>query len=187
MTAPPAGYRVEPAKGHDVDPWLASVAAQCQDNGEGGVWFSPRPRGDAGPARSAEAILSWVARLSRSAREPGWFRLWVARHEGTGAIVGHVDLSGGRLTTELHRAELAMGIERAHRGAGVGPALLDAALSWAKGTGTIDWVELGVFSVNHRARRLYERFGFAEIGVIPDRFRVDGAVIDDVRMALRLR
>ena len=82
-----------------------------------------------------------------------------------------------------HRAR----IERAHRGKGLGPALLDAALRWARATGTIDWIELGVFSANPRARGLYERFGFERIGFIPDRFRVDGVVIDDVRMALRLR
>ena len=128
-----------------------------------------------------------MARLKRSEREPSWFRLWVARETATDAIVGHIDLSGGRLVSELHRAELGMGIERAHRGRGVGPALLEAALAWARGTLTLDWIELGVFSANPRARRLYERFSFAQIGYIPDRFRVDGVTIDDVRMALRLR
>ncbi len=184
--AVPDGYTVEPAKGHDVDPWLASLAAQVRDNGRDGVWFSPRSPDDAPPARTIEAVLGWVARLARSEREPGWFRLWIAR-DREGEIVGHIDLSGGRLITELHRAELGMGIERDHRGKGLGPALLDAALAWARATGTIAWVELGVFSTNPRARRLYERFGFERIGYIPDRFRVDGTVIDDVRMALRLR
>jgi RimJ/RimL family protein N-acetyltransferase len=182
-----AGYRVAPAKGHDVDPWLASLGAQGEDNGRDGVWFSPRSPHDAPPARTVESVLAWVARLRRSEREPSWFRLWVARGPSSDAIVGHIDLSGGRLLTELHRAELGMGIERAHRGRGLGPMLLEAALAWARATGTIDWVELGVFSSNPRARRLYERFGFAPIGCVPDRFRVDGVTIDDVRMALRLR
>jgi RimJ/RimL family protein N-acetyltransferase len=182
----PDGYTVEAARGHDVDPWLASLAEQVRDNGRDGVWFSPRSPDDGGPARTIESVLGWVARLARSEREPGWFRLWIAR-DREGTIVGHADLSGGRLTTELHRAELGMGIERPHRGVGLGPALLGTALSWARESGTIDWVELGVFSSNARARRLYERFGFEQIGCVPDRFRVDGAVIDDVRMALRLR
>lgn len=184
--SPPDGYTVAPAKGHDVDPWLASLAEQGRDNGRDGVWFSPRSPNDEGPARTIEAVLGWVARLARSECEPNWFRLWIAR-DRTGAIVGHVDLSGGRLITELHRAELGMGIERPHRGIGLGAALLDAALTWARETGTLHWVELGVFSANPRARRLYERFGFEQIGTVPDRFRVDGVIIDDVRMALRLR
>jgi RimJ/RimL family protein N-acetyltransferase len=184
--AVPHGYTVAPAKGHDVDPWLESLGAQVRDNGRDGVWFSPRSADDAPPARTIEAVLGWVARLSRTEREPGWFRLWLAK-DRDGSIVGHIDLSGGRLLAELHRSELGMGIERAHRGLGLGPALMDAALTWARDSGTIDWVELGVFSTNPRARRLYEGFGFTQIGYVPDRFRVDETVIDDVRMALRLR
>ncbi len=157
-----------------------------KDNGDDGVYFSPRSRFDPPPARTAESILGYVARLAKADDEPGWFRLWIAR-DREGEIVGHIDLSGGRLLTELHRCELGMGIERAHRGLGLGPALMDAALAWARDSGTIAWVELGVFSTNPRARRLYEGFGFTQIGYVPDRFRVDETVIDDVRMALRLR
>jgi RimJ/RimL family protein N-acetyltransferase len=186
VTAPtPAGYRVEPALGRDVDPWLGSIAEEVRDNGEGGVYFSPRSRHDPPPLRTAEAILGYVARMAKGHGEPGWFRLWVARAEASGEIVGHVDLSGGRMVTELHRSELGMGILRPHRGKGLGPALLDAAITWARASG-LAWIELGVFACNPRARRLYERAGFAVIGGVPDRFRVDGVVIDDVRMALRL-
>lgn len=185
MIAAPPGYRVDLARGQDVDAWLASIAAQVADNGHEGTWFSPRRASDPPPARTPEALLSYVARMARPAREPGWFRLWVARREDDDAVVGHIDLSGGRLATEMHRAELGMGIERAHRGLGLGPCLLDTAIAWARAEG-LAWIELGVFAQNPRAARLYRRFGFAEIGRIPDRFRIDDVVIDDVRMALRL-
>lgn len=181
----PAGYRVEPALGRDIDPWLACLAEQVKDNGEEGVYFSPRSRHDPPPGRTADAVFGYVARMAKCPYDPGWFRLWVARTDADDAIVGHVDLSGGRLPTEIHRCELAMGIVRAHRGIGLGPALLDAALTWARSVG-LSWIELGVFTCNPRARRLYERFGFQVIGMVPDRFRVEGAILDEVRMALRL-
>lgn len=184
---PPGGYSIAPARSVDVDAWLESLGEQSRDNGEGGVYFSPRPRGSEGPARTIEAVLSWVARLSRSPQEPNWFRLWLARHEASGAVVGHVDLGGARLPTELHRAELGIGIARPHRGVGLGPALLQTAIEWARATPGLDWIELGVFSANPRARRLYDAHGFVQIGTVPDRFRVDGVRIDDVRMALSLR
>ncbi len=183
--AVPAGYTVAPALGRDVDPWLESIAEQVKDNGDDGVYFSPRSRFDPPPQRTPEAILGYVARMAKGHVEPGWFRLWVARVEATGEVVGHIDLSGGRLPTELHRSEMGMGILLPHRGKGLGPALLDTAIAWARGAG-LAWIELGVFACNPRARRLYERFGFTVIGAVPDRFRVEGVVIDDVRMALRL-
>lgn len=184
--AVPEAYTIELAGGDDVEPWLASLAAQEDDNGVDGVWFSPRGRGDVRPPLTMDTLLAWITRLARPVSEAGWFRLWLARERSSGRVVGHVDLSGGRLRTELHRCELGMGIERAHRGVGLGPALLDTAIAWARGVDTLAWIELGVFTANPRARRLYERAGFTVIGGVPDRFRVDGAVIDDVRMALRV-
>ena len=181
----PPGYRLGPALGRDVDPWLASLAEEVKDNGDDGVYFAPRSRHDPPPARTAEDVLSYVARMAKGHDEPGWFRLWVARAEGSDEVVGHVDLSGLRLPNELHRCVLGMGIVKPHRGRGLGPALLGTALAWARSSG-LAWVELGVFACNPRARRLYERFGFEVIGAVPDRFRVEGVVIDDVRMALRL-
>jgi RimJ/RimL family protein N-acetyltransferase len=185
VTAAPEGYRIAPALGREVLPWLESLALQVADNGEDGVYFSPRSRFDAPPARTPEAVLGYVARLARRPDETGWFRLWLAFARGSEEVIGHVDLSGGRLSTELHRCELGIGIVRAHRGVGLGRALLATAVDWARGAG-LAHVELGVFRCNPRARRLYERSGFEEIGAVPDRFRVDGVVIDDVRMALRL-
>lgn len=182
-----ARYVVEPARGLDIDAWLQSLAVQAEDNGEDGVYFSPRSRHEAPPSRAPENVLGYVARLTRPLTEPGWFRLWLLREASTRAIVGHADLSGGRLQAELHRASLGMGITRAHRGVGQGQRLLEAVIAWARDEAGLSWIELGVFHCNPRAQRLYRRCGFVEAGRVPDCFRVDGVVIDDIRMVLRLR
>jgi RimJ/RimL family protein N-acetyltransferase len=182
----PEGYTVERANGDDVETWLDQLAEQNRSNGVDGVYFSPRSPTDPGPVRTAESMAHWALRLVRPLTEPQWFRLWLAR-DARDTVVGHVDLSGGRLHTELHRAELGIGIVTAHRGIGLGPALLDTALEWARNGAVLDYIDLGVFAQNPRARRLYRRFGFEQTGLITDCFRVEGVVIDDVRMAVRLR
>ena len=77
-----------------------------------------------------------------------------------------------------------MGIVAPFRGKGGGRRLMSAALAWARAQPQIAWVDLGVFSANHRARALYDKFDFVEIGVRRDAFRVDGDVVDDIEMTL---
>ena len=116
---------------------------------------------------------------------PGWERCWGALvHD---RVVGHLDLTGGHLYSSLHRARLGIGVERAHRGHGLGSALLEAAIHWARTEPDIFWIDLSVFAHNEGARRLYEKLGFRETGRTPDAYRMHGQSIDDVHMALSVR
>jgi GNAT superfamily N-acetyltransferase len=69
-------------------------------------------------------------------------------------------------------------VARSHHGAGVAAALMDWTIGQASGDGTPRLV-LSVYSDNHRAKRFYARYGFAEIGFAP--FAV-GTQIDDDRI-----
>lgn len=60
---------------------------------------------------------------------------------------------------ELHQLYVLDG----WHGAGVGPALMDWAIDAARAAGSPEMI-LSVYVDNHRARRFYERRGFAEIG-----------------------
>jgi RimJ/RimL family protein N-acetyltransferase len=117
--------------------------------------------------------------------ELGWERFWGA-FEGE-RIVGHLELTGGLSEASAHRARLGMGVEREFRGLGWGRALLNAALTWARGESSLSWVELSVFAHNERARALYARYGFAEVGLVRDAYRVAEKSIDDVMMVLALQ
>jgi GNAT superfamily N-acetyltransferase len=120
---------------------------------------------------------------------PLWLRTWGLVEDdapgGEPVIVGHLDLRGGRLPAELHRATLGMGLERRARRQGHGRAMIETAIVWARAHG-LDWLDLGVFAHNLPARALYESMGFVEIGTTRDQFRVDDASIDDIAMTLRL-
>lgn len=118
--------------------------------------------------------------------EPDWARVWLLL-DGPSHVVGHAELRGGRFPAELHRSTLGMGLQRSYTGQGHGRRLLDAALAWARAEPSLAWVDLGVFSTNVRARRLYARAGFVELGTRLDAFRIDdGVCADDVQMTLRL-
>ncbi len=120
--------------------------------------------------------------LDRSLDEPGWQRGWVAVVQG--GIVGHVDLKGDGLRAGFHRCELGIGVERAHRGGGLGRRLMETAIEFARGAPTLDWVDLRVFAHNAAGRALYRRLGFVELGTLVDRFRIGSRSVDDVIMTL---
>jgi RimJ/RimL family protein N-acetyltransferase len=123
--------------------------------------------------------IGWQTQLD----EPGWIRTWGLVIDGE--VRGHCDLKGGQLASDLHRATVGIGIERAHCDRGNGRRLMDAAIAWAR-RGSVVWLDLGVFSTNARAIALYRKLGFVEVGVTRDRFRIDGRSIDDIAMTLAL-
>jgi RimJ/RimL family protein N-acetyltransferase len=163
----------------------ALVAHIARHSSESGKHGDPifRPRSSDAPIDELATIERHRVGWSLALDEPHWLRTWgvVVDRE----IRGHLDLHGGRLPSEFHRAMLGMGIERGWRGRGHGRALLAAAIAWARRAELV-WLDLGVFAHNRRARALYTSTGFVEVGTTRDRFRVDGEVIDDVTMVLRL-
>jgi ribosomal protein S18 acetylase RimI-like enzyme len=77
-------------------------------------------------------------------------------------------------------------VERPYRGRGLGRALMEACIDWARQQPSLSWVDLGVFEGNDVAEALYRKLGFTELGRTPDRFRVDGLQITDITMVLQV-
>jgi GNAT superfamily N-acetyltransferase len=142
-----------------------------------------RPRSSGEELDEGAAIERHRAGWARPLSEPMWLRTWGLFEDGL--VLGHLDLNGGRLPAELHRATLGMGLERPARRQGHGRALMETAIAWARELG-LAWLDLGVFAHNAPARALYASIGFVEIGTTRDQFRVDGTSVDDVAMTLRL-
>lgn len=109
----------------------------------------------------------------------------VAVAERDGAVVGScvVRPHGPHPTSETgHVGELGILVHRDHRGHGIGRALMASAL--AQSRTKFEIVVLSVFSVNVRARRLYEEFGFVYIGTRPRHVRRGGRYYDEDLMVL---
>jgi GNAT superfamily N-acetyltransferase len=108
--------------------------------------------------------------------DPGSRRRWIERHlEADGSLlllalagdfpVGELDLDSLSSRRRVaHVARLGMVVREGWRGHGVGAALLESALDWARAHPTIEKVALGVFATNTHAIALYRRYGFAEEG-----------------------
>jgi len=126
-------------------------------------------------------------RWDRALEEALWGRCFLLVEPVRGWVVGHLELRGGRFSAEMHRAILGMGIERHYVRKGHGQQLMEAAIGWAKRTGKVAWIDLGVFEHNLPARTLYQRMGFVENGKRKDAFRIDAGVqVTDISMSLRI-
>lgn len=166
----------------DLDAYARHSFTVSNEKGLNGIIVQPF----SGEEFSESDLKEKIAR--RWSKEPfteGWGVYWVALVENK--IVGHIDLKSPNLKSALHRMMLGMAIEQNYRSKGLGTALLKTALNWAKEQKNICWIDLGVFEDNIVAYSLYKKFGFIERGRQDDAFRVDGYVINDIQMSLRLR
>jgi RimJ/RimL family protein N-acetyltransferase len=101
-------------------------------------------------------------------------------------VVGSVLLRRPTPAYLHHQAWLGIELHRDFRGYGVGSALIQQAVSWAKSHG-IELIRLGVLDTNPRAKSLYARLGFQETGYIQDFVKhPDGYYIGETQMVLRL-
>lgn len=104
-----------------------------------------------------------------------------------GEIVGSCGITpvAEHLKTK-HRGRFGISVIQDYWGLGIGSLLLQEILSFAK-KNEIEQVELGVYSDNLRAQKLYERFGFTAWGRLPNAYKLkDGSYRDEINMVLHL-
>jgi RimJ/RimL family protein N-acetyltransferase len=100
-------------------------------------------------------------------------------------IVGRLSLARDPHPASKHVADLGLMVAATHRRRGIGTALLDAAVAWAKGSG-VSKLELHVFPWNEPAIQLYERFGFEREGLRRGHYVRNGEAVDALLMAYHL-
>jgi RimJ/RimL family protein N-acetyltransferase len=84
-----------------------------------------------------------------------------------------------------HVSDLGLMVASTHRRRGVGRALLEQAVAWARAAGVVK-LELHVFPWNEPAIALYESFGFEREGMRRGHYLRDGEPVDAILMALWL-
>lgn len=109
---------------------------------------------------------------------------YLVAEEG-GEIVGHALLDSLTLAVTSHVVRLTIAVNVGAQGRGVGRALMERLLLWARSNPRVEKVELQVRSSNERAIGLYRSLGFAEEGRKSRRLKIGpGEYLDDVYMAL---
>jgi ribosomal-protein-alanine N-acetyltransferase len=141
--------------------------------------------GTASDAASIDAIARactmdhGFAALEEFARP--WARIWVAARDARSSRALEAFLVAWHVADELHVLNVATAPPA--RCAGLGSALLEAALAYA----AVEHVRLVLLEVrrsNRDAIRLYRRFGFTAMGVRPGYYADDGE--DAIEMVLSL-
>jgi RimJ/RimL family protein N-acetyltransferase len=99
-----------------------------------------------------------------------------------GAIVGRLSLARDTHPASSHVADLGLMVAKDARRQGVGKALLEASVEWARASG-VRKIELHVFPWNEPAITLYERFGFQREGFRRGHYFRAGSDVDAVLMA----
>ena len=124
--------------------------------------------------RSADERRQWMA--VRGARHP------VIVAEQTGSVIGWGSLNPFNPRPAYdHVADFSVYVERGWRGKGVGRRLLERLIALARQLGYHKMV-LAAFPSNTPGMALYERVGFATVGVYREQGRLDGAWVDVVIM-----
>jgi RimJ/RimL family protein N-acetyltransferase len=104
-----------------------------------------------------------------------------------GGLLGTLTLGNERLHRSAYfRAHLGMSFVPVATGKGYGRLLLSYACHWAAAQKTLRWIDLSVFSHNHRARRMYKDVGFVETGYVKEAFFHLDRYLDEVQMTLDL-
>jgi RimJ/RimL family protein N-acetyltransferase len=97
-------------------------------------------------------------------------------------IVGRLSVARDSHPASRHVADLGLMVAASHRRRGVGTALLDAAVAWARLAG-VRKLELHVFPHNEAAIALYERYGFRREGYRHAHYRREDGYVDAILMA----
>jgi phosphinothricin acetyltransferase len=138
-----------------------------------------------------QGIEDRVATLETELRTPDERRRWLAdrspRHpvivaETVGEVVGWGSLNVFNARPAYRFvADVSVYVERAHRGKGVGRAVLARLVELAREHG-YHKVVLSAFPFNPGGMALYERMGFRTVGIYREQGQLDGRWVDTIVM-----
>ena len=166
----------------DLDGFVAHVVRHMKESGtDGGPRFAPFDKLSKTPSQIRERnAKAWSSDVGAE----GWKRVWAAFSDA-GEIMGHADLRHRGFDNTEHRCLLGMGVVKPYRRRGLGGALLETVVSWARSEGFV-WLDLFVLADNTPAQALYRRAGFVEVSRYDDFFRIAGEKVGDIGMTLKL-
>ena len=85
-----------------------------------------------------------------------------------------------------HQGNIGMSVLKEYWGLGIGTILMTAIIDFAKNTGKLEILHLGVKADNSRAIKLYKKMGFQEIGLYSKFFKINNVYHDEILMNLYL-
>jgi ribosomal protein S18 acetylase RimI-like enzyme len=160
----------------------------------------------------ADAAAWWAIRLEALRAEPFAFGKAVEEHQATPAetiadrfrdapecdlhlgafegaeLVGTATFIRDKGVKDRHKGHVyGVYVSSAHRGKGVGRALLVELVQRAKQDSSLEQILLAVATVQTAARELYRSLGFQTFGIEPNALKVGSNYVDEDHMILRIR
>jgi putative acetyltransferase len=163
-------YRIRNAEPSDAEQ-LTRLAAAVSAEPEG--WLISV----AGEWRSAGDERRYLKALRRYPHAA----VFVAERDD-GTIVGRLSIGRDPHPASTHVADVGLMVATDARRQGVGTAMLEAAVGWAREAG-VRKIELHVFPWNEAAIKLYEAFGFEREGFRQGHYRRGSDYVDAILMA----
>lgn len=91
--------------------------------------------------------------------------------DDTGTVLGTAKMNANQRGNGSHIASASYMVDPAHAGKGVGRALCEHTLEWARAAGFRGMQFNAVVETNTRAVDLYRSLGFVVVGTVPEGFR----------------
>ena len=102
-----------------------------------------------------------------------------------GRVVGRLSIARDQHPASRHVADVGLMVDAGYRRRGIGRALLEAGVEWAREAG-IRKLELHVFPWNEAAIALYENFGFVREGFRRSHYRRGDELVDAILIAYEI-
>ena len=102
-----------------------------------------------------------------------------------GRVIGSISIQRDAHPVTQHTASIGMFVTSGWRGRGVGTALMEEGMRWARDAG-VERVDLTVYPHNQAAITLYRRFGFVEEGRLVRHSKKSYGYEDEILMAVWL-
>lgn len=101
-----------------------------------------------------------------------------------GEIIATSNLTAKARPRMAHVASLGISVRKDFWHMGIGFALMDMMIEWAKSTGIIRKINLSVRGDNANAIALYKKYGFVYVGTLHDEIRIVDESVDIDAMEL---
>ncbi|WP_165020464.1 GNAT family N-acetyltransferase [Dysgonomonas sp. ZJ279] len=103
------------------------------------------------------------------------------------SIIGNISLNGSQRAMMKHTAGIGIGLLSEWRNQGVGSALFEAMISWAK-ISELELLWLETYNTNKIGLATYKKYGFEEVGKQKDFIKIaSGVYADNVIMTLKIK
>lgn len=103
-------------------------------------------------------------------------------------VIGCLNVNGDTKKMMKHGVRLGIGMLKEWRGKGVGSAMFEYMIKWAKEKTSIELLWLETLASNEAGQCLYRKFGFEQTGIIPKQIKFeDGSYADTIIMSLIIK